>query len=114
MQNTGHVSSRRQVRAMGKVICLLSHLSPLQDKYNYAYSRFLRTVKAFKSNILILFPDFGGFPSGVIFDPFISQRLNHLTWLSLLIAFKNDFIHQPPPSGCPMTSPLELSSHLCL
>lgn len=45
-----------------------------------------------------------------MFDPFITQRLNHLTWLSLLIAFKNDFIHQPPPSGCPMTSPLELSS----
>lgn len=75
---------------------------PYEKKPSSAYSSSLRTVKAFKRNILIVL-DFGRFPSGAGFDHLIPQWLDHFTWLSLLMAFENDFILQPPPSSCPMT-----------
>ena len=75
---------------------------PYEKKPNSAYSSSLRTVKAFKRNILIVL-NFGRFPSGAGFDHLIPQWLDHFTWLSLLMAFENDFILQPPPSSCPVT-----------
>lgn len=108
VQNKEHGLSRTQLRVMRRIIFFLSHFFPPSGKHNYVYSCSLGTMKTFKRNMLI-FPDFGEFLSGVIFDPFIPQWLNHLTRLSLLIAFEGDFILQPPPSCCPMTSPLEMS-----
>lgn len=108
VRNKEYGPSRTRLRVMGRVIFFLSHSFPLSGKHNYVYSCSLGTMKTFKRNMLI-FPDFGEFPSGVIFDPFIPQWLNQLTRLSLLMAFEGDFILQPPPSCCPMTSPLEMS-----
>lgn len=100
VQNTEFIPSRTQLRGDGKSYFSTSSPfpSPLRRSIT-AYSSSLRTVKAFKGNFLI-FLDFGGFPSGVVFDPFIPWWLGHLTWLSLLTAFENDFTLQPPPSGC--------------
>lgn len=42
----------------------------------------------------------------------IPQWFNHLTWLSLLMAF-DDFTLPPPPSGSPWHHLWNLASHLC-
>lgn len=58
---------------MGKVIFyFFTSSQPYEKKPNSAYSSSLRTVKAFKRNILIVL-DFGRFPSGTGFDHLIPQ-----------------------------------------
>ena len=102
VQNTELISSGMQLRENGKSYLSASSSLPNPMRSPTLLILVLRTVKAFKRNILIVL-DFGRFPSGTGFDPLIPQWLDHLTWLSLLTAFENDFILQPPPSRCPMT-----------
>lgn len=75
VQNTDHASSRTQSRLMGKVIYLLSHLSPYRISMTLLIPVFSEQGRLLKSKLLIIFPDSSGFPSGAILDPFMLSDL---------------------------------------
>lgn len=115
VQNTEHAPSRTQLRVMGKVIFSLSHLHPhpLHESLT-VYSSSLRTLKALKRTILILFPSLVGFPQAVFF---ILLSLGDLTtshgspcwWLLEMTSSPN-----PLRPAALWHHLWNLASHLCL